>query len=300
MSPGLSIVMQPSPRHLDDPAVPGLPSDIRTEIERRIAAGRLDLPVLPHVVAQLFAEGFGESSDVAELSDLLHGDQALASHVLRVANSAAYAGTIRIQSIQQALLRIGLTQLHEIVLAVAMGSRVFQIDGFQNVIADLWKHAAVAAAYAKEIARHLRANTESAFLCGLLHDVGKPVVLSLMLDLRDAQGRRLSRELCVQALEPYHATVGSTLAARWALPESVATAIAYHHDFAAAADHATEARITCLANLLAHLVAVGSAADEAALRAHPVCAALNLYPDDVDALLAKRDAMLTLAEVLTA
>jgi putative nucleotidyltransferase with HDIG domain len=279
-----------------------LPDGVRARVEQRIADGRLDLPMLPHVASRILAGGLDESTAIGELSALLHRDQALAGHVLRVANSAAYAGGARIQSIQQGLIRIGLAQLREIVVAVALQSRVFRVDGYEDIVGGLWTHSAVAGAYAKEIARHLRVNVESAFVCGLLHDVGKPVVLTLMLDLGTDAGEAPSRQLCLQALAAYHTRVGSQLAEHWSLPDAARESIAFHHDFERAERHVQAVRITCLANILSHLALAGDDArahDEAAVRSHPVCAALNLYPDDVEGLVARRAAMLEQAEAFS-
>jgi putative nucleotidyltransferase with HDIG domain len=275
-----------------------VPAAVLTEIERRVASGDLDLPVLPHVATQLLGGGMGDDVGLGDIATTLHGDQALAGHVLRVANSAAYAGGARIQSIQQALLRIGLTQLREIILGVVVGSRVFQCRGYEDLVRTLWRHSAVAGAYAREIARGLRTNAESAFLCGLLHDVGKPVVLALLLELTKKTPARPAPQACLGVLDLFHAAVGRSLAERWQLPEPVIEAIAHHHDFTAATRHAGAAQIACLANLLAHLT-LDRPDGEAELRTHPVCPALNLYPDDLDALLAKREAMLELAEAFT-
>ena len=278
---------------------PAISAAMRERVERRIAEGRLDLPVLPQVAGQILAGGIDDSTEVRTLSDLLHHDQTLAGHVLRVANSAAYAGNVRVQSIQQAVVRIGLSQLREIVVGVALQTRVFRVDGYQDVVGDLWTHSAVTGAYAKEIARLLRVNAESAFLCGLLHDIGKPVVLSLLLDVAREADEPLEPDTCVAILGPYHTRVGHTLAERWKLPESVSEAIAQHHDFEAANGNEQAVKITCLANLLSH--AVLDTAETApniddTVRSHPVCAALNLYPDDLDTLLERRGDVLRFAE----
>jgi HD-like signal output (HDOD) protein len=103
----------------------------------------------------------------------------------------------------------------------------------------------------------------------------------------------------LEVLARHHARIGRTLAERWALPEPVVESIAHHHDPEAAERHVQAARVTCLANLLAH--AVLAAEDEApaageTLRAHAVCGALNLYPEDIDALLERRSQLLEHAE----
>jgi putative nucleotidyltransferase with HDIG domain len=270
-------------------------------VERRFAERRLDLPMLPDVATRILAGGLDDTVAVEAIADLLRLDQAITGHVLRIANSPAYSHGARIQSIQQALMRIGLAQLREIVVAVALRSRVFRGDGFEEIVAALWKHSAVAGAYAKEIARLLRVNVEGAFVCGLLHDVGKPVVLALLLDLQRETRAPLSRATSLETLDAYHAGAGAALAREWDLPDPVTQAIAHHHDPGGAPGHVQAVMITCLADLLSHATLCDAATreeTETAARQHPVCGLLNLYPDDLDALLARRPAMRELQETL--
>lgn len=256
--------------------------------------------MLPQVASEVIAGGLDDSTDIQELAGLLNRDQALAGHVLRVANSPIYAGGARIQTIQQALVRIGFSQLREIVVAVALRTRVFSGAGQQDLLSALWTHSVVAAAYAREVARALRTNVESAFLCGLLHDVGKPVVLSLVLDIAKEAGLKLSRSRLEEALAAHHTVAGQRLAEHWSLPDATAEAIARHHDFETAMQHVQTVQITCLADVLAHW-ALGTgepAIDDEGAQAHPVSAALNLYPEDLLALMGKRDAVLSVMEAL--
>ena len=277
----------------------GVPAGLQERIEQRLADGTLDLPMLPQVASEILAQGDAESSDVRRLSDLLHRDQALAGHVLRVANSAAFGGDVKIQSIQQALIRIGVVQMREIVVTVALHGKVFRGGSQQDLLAELWRHSTIAGLYAKEIARHLRSNVESAFVCGLLHDVGKPVVLGMVLDLCRETGEPATRATCVAALDEFHTRVGRLLAERWALPEPVLDSITFHHEAEAAAQLGKAVQMTALADLLAYAAVMSDEAFEAEralLAEHPLYEALNLYPDDVEALFAKRASVLAQAE----
>lgn len=270
-------------------------------IEQKLADGELELPMLPQVASEILAEGSADTTDVRRLSDLLHRDQALAGHVLRVANSAAYAGDVRIQSIQQALIRIGMVQMREIVVTVALHGKIFRSATHADLVADLWRHSTVAGLYGKEIARQVRSNVESAFVCGLLHDVGKPVVLGIVLDVSTATSQPATREACLLALDTFHTRVGRLLAERWQLPEPVVEAIAGHHEAEFVPSVTPSVQMTALADLLAYAAVKSDEefeAEKRMLEGHPLYAALNLYPDDVAALFAKRAVVLQQAESL--
>lgn len=274
-------------------------SALHRRIADRIASGAVELPMLPQVASEVLAQGGSEAIDVRRLADLLHRDQALAGHVLRVANSAAFVGDVRIQSIQQALIRIGLVQMREIVVGVALHGKIFRGDGPKGLLASLWTHSTLAGLFAKEVARHLRTNVESAFVCGLLHDVGKPVVLGILLDVCKETGETVAPETCVATLDAFHTRVGRLLAERWELPEPVLESIARHHEIEMPAELGKAVQITAVADLLAYIATKPEEeheAERASLDGHPLFAALNLYPDDVDALFAKRAAILEQAE----
>ena len=166
------------------PAQAALPTNLCEHLETRIASGALELPILPHVASQVLAMSTSDESNARSLAELLHRDQAIAAHVLRVANSPLYRPQVPIVSLQQAISRLGLTTLREIVITVSMQSRMFNVPSYATEARALWQHAAYTAAYASNIARRCRRNAESAFLGGLLHDVSKPVLLLALADLQ--------------------------------------------------------------------------------------------------------------------
>ncbi|MCX5724589.1 MAG: HDOD domain-containing protein [Nitrospirae bacterium] len=163
----------------------------------------------------------------------------------------------------------------------------------------MWRHALASGAYAKEIARLRRYNVESAYLCGLLHAVGKPVVLKTVTTIAAELGTTLKPCAVQSFLATYHSRVGSLNAAEWAMPSQVAEAIAHYLVYAQAPTHRHEAMMTCLADRLATYLLVPGSFDNTTLRDHSVFADLNLYPDDVDKLLSLTDKVLSLVDSMT-
>ena len=85
-----------------------VPEELHAALQERLATGTLDVPMLPDVVLQIMNLTFSERTDTRQLADLIHRDQALASHILRVANSPAYKPQTPIVSLQQAITRFGI------------------------------------------------------------------------------------------------------------------------------------------------------------------------------------------------
>lgn len=219
------------------PAQAALPTNLCEHLETRIASGALELPILPHVASQVLAMSTSDESNARSLAELLHRDQAIAAHVLRVANAPLYRSQVPIVSLQQAISRLGLTTLREIVITVSMQSRMFNVPSYATEARALWQHAAYTAAYASNIARRCRRNAESAFLGGLLHDVSKPVLLLALADLQTQLQEPIPPPVVTTAMDVYHTQVGALLASTWTLPADVYESMVYHHDYSAAPVH---------------------------------------------------------------
>lgn len=276
-----------------------LPDEVRLYLRRRLDDDGLDLPMLPAVAGEVMSMCDSAATDAAKLSEVLHRDPTLAGHVLRVANSSIYMAQVPIVSLQQAISRLGYRTLSEIAMTVSMNQRIFSSRSHQEVMEVLWRHSVAAGQFAKEIARVRRRNVESAFLCGLLHDVGKPVVLSLLDDAARQFRMHFSHLAMYVAMQEFHLLAGAALAQRWHLPKQVVETVFYHHDYAAAPTCGEAAMQTCLADHLAQLVAVsGEGVDEEMIRGLPVLEDLNLYPDEIDVLLQRQVQVAEMMQVI--
>ncbi|MCE9593193.1 MAG: HDOD domain-containing protein [Planctomycetes bacterium] len=267
-----------------------------TALGEQVDGGAVELPVMPEAAAQILDLVNDPAADAKKLATILQRDPSLAGHVLRVANSTAFAPREPIVSLQQAISRLGFNNLRQISTAVAVKSKVFNVRGFEDLLREIWFHSATAGAYAKEIARIRRHNVEGAFLCGLLHDVGKPIVLQSAVDLVAAKGERVERLVVEAAMDALHGRVGGLLVKKWKLPAFMVSVMLHHHDPSGAEEHVEDARIACLADQLAYWAKDGVPERAEELRRHPVVAALNLYAEDWQALVDARERVIQVAE----
>src|SRR3954471_10768254 len=161
----------------------------REHIERvlnaAIAEGTLDLPPPPQIATEVMRLTRGDAvtgeagdTSAAELAQLIQRDVALASQVMRVANSALYARRTPVVTLSQAIAWLGIREIRNIAFAVAVQGQVFTSSYFRREMAELWRESVITALFAQEIARLKRRNVESAYLCGLLHRAGMAVILN--------------------------------------------------------------------------------------------------------------------------
>ena len=226
-----------------------------------------ELEALPVVVQRLMVVLRDPTATVESIARLLGTDQALAATVLRFANSARSMPSRRIGSLSEAIARIGLGTLREVVLrafAAPMLDRGLPPYALPRRIA--WRHAATVSEAARRLA--LLANiglADEACVAGLLHDVGKTVLTSVAPEAA-AEAVSVARrtripvwQAEVQVIGCHHGEVGGALLSAWGLPELVSMAVRFHHE--PDLDKATNrlASVVALADAAAHAVgAVGS------------------------------------------
>jgi len=263
---------------------------------RALLAGQIErqtfrLPVLPHVFGEILSLTSDPEADVGRLSAVVHRDPGIAAHVLRVANSAAYAGNQPIVSLQQAITRLGLGLVAECALASSVQDQVFRVPGFEAPIAGVWRQALGSGLWGKEVARLRRLNVEGQFLCGLLHTIGIPVALAEIAAIAARGGPRLPAAQALELAGDVHEILGEAVATAWKLPPSVAHACRHYRDPAGAERHRAEVAATALSDALSCWALDASGACAPPETTAPAAAELNLYPDDLEALLARRVAI---------
>jgi putative nucleotidyltransferase with HDIG domain len=220
------------------------------------------LPVVAQRVLGMIRDG---STTVERMADLLGTDQALTAAVLRYANSAAAMPNRRIGSLREAVARIGQRALSEVVVracAAPVLDRGLPPYALPRRIA--WRHAATASQASRNLARLIKIGpTDEASVAGLLHDVGKTVLTSVVPEAA-AEAVSVARthripvwEAEMQVIGFHHGDVGGALIRAWGLPDNVAEAVAFHHEPTETSNRL--ATLVSLADAAAHVVgAVGS------------------------------------------
>ncbi|MBH0200167.1 MAG: HDOD domain-containing protein [Nitrospira sp.] len=265
---------------------------------QKLEQGELELPLLPQVASQVMALASDPAADAAKLSSLIHQDQALAAHVLRIANSPAYMPRSPVVSLQHAVAMLGINLLSEIAFTASLKAGAFQVPGHEDEVKQLWRHSLASGAFAKEVARARRVNVESAFLCGLLHAIGKPVVLRTAAAIAQKQNIPADKSMLRMLMNGYHSRVGCLIADKWSLPKQVAEAIQYYSDYDHAVSFRQECLLTYVADRLATHLLTPDDMPEDSLRDHPVFAELNLYPNDIDQLVSCRERVLAVVNAM--
>jgi len=191
---------------------------------------------MPHILlkARKLLAGNGNFD---ELGSLLNTDPALASRVLKVANSAYYGMSGKVSSLHMAATVLGSGTLMQILLMVGNAKALGQsLNGYGMGSGELWRHALAVAVCSGLIEKKLHASDgEEAFFAGLMHDAGKIILDTYVLERKPLFTRyaELTREP-LHAVEKKilgltHGDIGFELCRKWNLPDHMATAIRDHH-----------------------------------------------------------------------
>jgi putative nucleotidyltransferase with HDIG domain len=276
-----------------------LPPELKVALDAHLEGGKLELPLLPEVAGQVLVATMGQNPEPGTLTQLLRRDQALSGHVLRIANSPLYKPRLPIFTLERAVVRLGLKALREIAAMVACQTKVFTVPRYAMEVRDLFRHSLGTAIYAQEIAKLLRWQDEAAFLCGLLHDVGRPVLIQALSDLQDETGVEADAESVFAACDDLHAEMGAKLIRSWGLPEMFSEPVCYHHSPEEAPERTRYgAMMTCLADDLAHYALGPRRVDPDVLLGHSMLIHLGLHSVDVERLIMKSDEVTTAVEAL--
>lgn len=194
-----------------------------------------NLPSLPTVVVELLASLDQDDVNIDTLVQKIAQDQALAAKTLRLANSSFYGMARQITTIQEAITILGFGTVRSVATTAAL-IRTFtggSHTGFN--FAPFWRHAIAAAVCARELAPHLYLSPDQAYTAGLLHDIGRLVLVTqfqpqyqaTMTYRAEHDCHLLDAEHAVLGLD--HAQVGQALTQHWKFPLTMQQALAEHH-----------------------------------------------------------------------
>lgn len=247
-------------------------------------AGRLDVPPLSKVSADIAAMAADGDANTAVLAQLIERDPTVAANVLRVANSAALAPRVPIVTMQQAIAWLGMGEIQAIATSVAVRSRLYAGGAHDTLLRVMWRRSVATAYWAREIARPRRLLPDLAHLCGLLCRIGRPVVARCIARAPDGAEAQLTDSARLTLIDAFEERAGVALSRVWALPEPVSTALHHWRDVAFACGWEVQLRQVRLADLLAARTLGENADAQHAAHIRAAIHDLQLHHDEVAAL----------------
>ncbi len=218
-----------------------MPDTEALERMRELIGSIRNLPTLPQVISELTKLLADPETSVKRVTQLLGEDQALTAKLLKLANSAYYGFAGQVASVTQAVIMLGFSGVRDVAISASVID-LFKDEGGEGdelrqlfPVAQFWEHSIGVGVACREIARRLQLpDPEEVFVAGLLHDIGKLIMLEytaedLLRVLRtccDEDGTFVEAEV---RHELDHAALGRLLVEQWKLPKRISEPVGFHH-----------------------------------------------------------------------
>ncbi len=232
---------------------------LQADRRRRDIMSRADgIPALPEVVVQALQLLGNPETEPEQLGVCLRSDPVLIGKMLALVNSPFYGAQRTVVNVADAIMVLGFRGLRSLVLASST-SEFLERDyaAYGHDYRGLWRHSVAVATICRELATDAGLGIEQReelFIAGLLHDIGKMVLLPYIMEsslatlLRIDPSYQREREL----IGIDHAEAGALVVAKWNLTGWIQECIRHHHEEGEAEDLHEPLAVLRLANSLAH------------------------------------------------
>ncbi len=208
---------------------------IVTEVTNRVLENVESLPTFPENILELQSLCNNEESTLDQISEKIQHDPSITADVLKLSNSAGFVPGKKITTIKEALKIIGIKNL-SLILTAAAAKKI--LSERYKKFELIWDHCTRVAYYARVIAKKKKLVNmlDSAFIAGMLHDIGKIILLSTdekiintISEITKDKQMRSSSILEEISIGISHAELGGMIATKWNFPDTLNAAISNHH-----------------------------------------------------------------------
>ncbi|MBF0378549.1 MAG: HDOD domain-containing protein [Desulfamplus sp.] len=200
-------------------------------IDEYVKSGKVKLPVMDQNSLMVQKEISKSEPDLDRIINLIKKDISLTTELLKISNSSFYKGLEAVKTVQEAVIRLGMVEVTNIILLVCQKNAFKAQDPIlQEFMNKMWIHSVGCAVGTQWLARYYQYNNlNEAFLAGLLHDVGAFFLLSIMDQIK-SKNATIPHKLIVDIVSKMHTHYGSVLLTDWSLPEQYCKIANDHHN----------------------------------------------------------------------
>ncbi|MDP2303198.1 MAG: HDOD domain-containing protein [Ignavibacteria bacterium] len=228
-----------------------------------------NIPTLPTIFETLTEALNDPRVTNQKIANIISSDQSSAFKVLKVANSPFFGFRGGVDTISQAIMYLGTTEIKNIVFSLTimkMFSKEKKISGFSPI--ELWAHSIGVGILTRAIGRVIsEQKVENYFLAGILHDIGKIILLQFAHEEYQEVLKYVEENNCLimkaeQEIFGFdHSRIGYLLAEKWRLPQPIKDVILYHSSGITNEDNQKLVTSVHLADIAARILKFGYAGD---------------------------------------
>ncbi|MBI1421997.1 MAG: response regulator [Gammaproteobacteria bacterium] len=230
-------------------------SNIIMELAERLKSNQINYPVMPDIalrVDKLFTEN--QDANIDDICAIIKSDPALTMRLISISNSSYYRGATSIRNLEEAIIRLGIKETRNYLLLLITRS-LFDADTapFNKLLDRLWLHSMATAEAARLLGKQLsHTDLEHLFSLGMLHDMGKMVLLQVLYELHKS-GRIMDEANIMDIVDAQHMAFGASLMRKWNMPGEYSYTAEQHHTIAEGANYSPSFLIVCLANSITRI-----------------------------------------------
>lgn len=217
-----------------------------------IKSNKLKLPTLPEVAFKVRATVNDADAPAAKIAKVVGMDAGLSARLLQVANSPLFRGSQKIESLQNAIARLGVPQVRSLVTSLLM-QQLFQtkVPALRERMQRLWEHSAEVAAMSHVLARKFTSlKPDEAMLAGLIHDIG---ALPILAKLENYPEIMINPAAIDEVVDKLHTSVGRLILETWKFPPDLIAVTHQHEDLNREAPGVDYVDIVMVANLHSYI-----------------------------------------------
>ena len=204
-------------------------SQIITKIINRFYQGNIKLPILPRIVNEVQKLIKGEDPSIEDLRKIINKDILITTKLISIANSPLYKGVGKADNLNSALIRLGMKATYGLISTLA-SKDLFRSDNrsLNDLMENLWRHSFACACYGKRIAEEVKnRNADTVFLMGIVHDIGKMLLLKAIVDIDPEESFEDAKLLT--AIHEIHTTFGSVVLKKMRFLKEFIKIAEFHH-----------------------------------------------------------------------
>ncbi|MDJ0777954.1 MAG: HDOD domain-containing protein [Gammaproteobacteria bacterium] len=230
-------------------------------IDELIGRGQ-ELPSLPEIYLRVSQQLEDERVSVSEIGETVQNDPAITTRVLKMVNSAYYGLPNQVSSVAQAVSLLGRERLKHILIGSVLRGVFSSHDNPAFSMQEFWQHSIKTAIIARQLAHELPTieESESMFTAGLLHDIGRLLLINRVpQQLLAAEEYMIRKRVDIVSAEIAeigltHTAVGETLMHHWGLPQVLIDCARLHHEVVHDGPHRRATHLIYFANQLSQYV----------------------------------------------
>ncbi|MEI6127351.1 MAG: HDOD domain-containing protein [Pseudomonadota bacterium] len=233
------------------------------QIVLRFKEGKIELPVLPKIVMEIQKIIRNPIATNDDMAKIIEKDAVISLRLINISNSAMYRGVDKVQTVRQAVPRLGIRQTQSVVSTIASKSLYTATnEQLKSMMEKLWQHSLASAQASKKIGEKLgHGDVEKLYLMGLVHDIGKALLIRGM-DLLISGTEEVNMQDVLAGIQDYHASFGSAILQKWGFGEEFVKMANMHNDEKFIATTKKEILIVSLASMLTRKIGCSFSSDE--------------------------------------